>query len=418
MIVTLKKSVSLCTVILLAASCIACGGENGTLDGKNNEKKNTNKAIEVADFIKTAIEESRSLSTGGYSLGEDGSVYVGGYGGKHEPFAKTYAALDVDMIACNGPETEAFALKDGSVYYNDLKVLDGVTHMAYTTTNSSPSLRAIAGETVYLLSVNDAAMVSDYLREQNPEHYTDIGNNDILYCGPAYYQNQIKQLNEAQETMTGTIAWVGVEKADFLYVTTDGRVFVDNNYGSSVEYEGLEIYDWENVAMIDAAKVMLSPFGSAEREVMLTVAAIQGDGTVLACGEYAEEIESWGKLAYISMNEKLIAGLTPDGKVKLAGEDAAPALQEKVAAWPEMAAISVANSGNRIMAKDKEGNFYSMYYGNNSDFEFPVLHYVVLSPQDGIIEQSDDGGWTKVTKDGSVMSSWDVGMGWELRDND
>ena len=100
----------------------------------------------------------------------------------------------------------------------------------------------------------------------------------------------------------------------------------------------MESRNWENLVWVDSARY--EHRAATRNELTLTVAGIQADGTVVACGEYADEILSWGSLSYLSMSEGLIAGLTTDGHARLTGQ-MARVLADEVNTWTDIAGIKV-----------------------------------------------------------------------------
>lgn len=69
------------------------------------------------------------------------------------------------------------------------------------------------------------------------------------------------------------------------------------------------MFCWDNIALIDAAKVMLSDAKDSNTEAAADGSryTIRWDGSCRCA--YADEILSWGTLNYISMDDALIVGL-------------------------------------------------------------------------------------------------------------
>jgi len=132
------------------------------------------------------------------------------------------------------------------------------------------------------------------------------------------------------------------------------------------------------MVMIDAAKMSADKGQSAE----VAVAGIQADGTVMACGAYAEEIKGWGPLSYISMEGGLIAGLTPEGTLKLTGPYA-EYMEAAASDLKNIAAIEVGNTGGTVLlnAMDTEGNCYQLGWDSRWGNSDPKA----LSPADGCL---------------------------------
>ena len=207
----------------------------------------------------------------------------------------------------------------------------------------------------------------------------------------------------------GELIRISAEKSDFFVLNNTGKVFMDNNDGFSEEYIGLECFDWDNIALIDAAKVMLSDAKDSNTEAELTVAGIQSDGTVRAVGAYADEILSWGTLNYISMDDALIVGLTPDGYLKAAGQ-AAEFVASDLNQWSNIAGVKVGNvTGTTIVnAVDKDGTYYHLEY----DARWTENNLATVSVEKGC---SDSNGavWYRYCQDGTVLCSVGQNGAWE-----
>lgn len=198
--------------------------------------------------------------------------------------------------------------------------------------------------------------------------------------------------------VSGSLSALGVDKHDFFLLNGEGQVFLEG--GNGTDYTGMECFNWKDMAVIGAAKYMKEP--------SLTVAGIQRDGTVLACGDYAEEILSWGTLADLSMSDGMIVGLTKDGALKMTGQYA-EFMAAEVESWTNIAAVQVGSTSKIqaiINAVVIDGKFYHLEY----DSRWTELTIGVLNPAAGAEENS--ARWYRYAPDGAVSRTSDTGE-WE-----
>lgn len=415
----MKRWIITMTAAIMAFSLCACGNE------KNETPESTGREESVAETtddgvspsgsdgaqasadILNAIAESDKLTTGNYLLMEDGSIVVRGE--SYGSFAGDYAALqNVSKIADSSSEMELFALtEEGDLYYRQAKIVGNVTDVVYSTTNINQTAIFISEGKIYRVRVQNTSDVNANLRQQSPDTYIDVDGETVNY----YQLNRkFSNLNEEEPIYAdGGLIRISAEKSDFFVLNNTGKVFMDNNDGFSEEYIGLECFDWDNIALIDAAKVMLSDAKDSNTEAELTVAGIQSDGTVRAVGAYADEILSWGTLNYISMDDALIVGLTPDGHLKAAGQ-AAEFVASDLNQWSNIAGVKVGNvTGTTIVnAVDKDGTYYHLEY----DARWTENNLATVSVEKGC---SDSNGtvWYRYCQDGTVLCSVGQNGAWE-----
>ena len=407
----MKKHIRL-TAILLAAVLAGCGngnGNTGSTNGGNSESTNNGAgevSLEAPDYVKSAMDLSLRLTSGNYFLLEDGSIVT--IGKSYENFAGEYAALpNLKTIADSSSEMQLFALTEsGEVYYHDTKILDGVEDLVYSTTNTNQKAMAIAGDKIYCITVNPPEMVVDSLRQANPDTYFDVGNQVVNYYETTWTFTKLEPENATKAS--GNLAYINSDKSDFMVLNATGSVFMNDNSGNSEQYIGMECFDWEDLVMIDAVR-MLSDVTNREQGDEVTMAGILADGTVVACGAFADEIKSWGPLAYISMETGLIVGLTPEGTLKLAGP-CAEYMADDVADWKNIAAIEAGDIGGTIVinAMDTDGLCYQLAY----DSRWTENSLDILSPADGRLE-GDTDWWYKYCPDGSVYRTSGENGAWE-----
>ena len=116
---------------------------------------------------------------------------------------------------------------------------------------------------------------------------------------------------------TAGIFYTVMEKSYLGLVGTDGSVFIYDDWSKPLteSYPDYDTSSWDDVAVLG---ISLHFHENAKQS--FTIAGLKRDGSLIAMGDYAEEILSWGKLSYISMSGEYIVGLTPDGTLKLGGK--------------------------------------------------------------------------------------------------
>ena len=415
----MKKRLSIMLLCLLAAYALTgCGGGETGGAVQATEAPTAQPKVEIVDYVQTAMDAAARLSGSVYFVAEDGSVIVpSGYDNEYSDneFLPIYAALpNVRRIVASSSCSAVYALTDeGDVYFHDVKVAEGVTDFVYATTNSSESGIFISGDQACNIDVEDTEWVNPNLREMYPEKYMDVGGGKTIskYVWNPNFYNYAGESKEKLALEGVALSSVSVDKHDYLVLTESGRVFMDNNSGNSEEYETMEFFGWENMAVIDAAKRMGTGENRGNVET-LTVAGIQADGTVLACGDYAEEILSWGPLSYISMDDGLIVGLTKEGTLRVTGQDAEE-VAEFIGQWTGIVGVKVGNETDVkiINAVDAEGNFYYL----ETCFRWTTESADFISPEKGC---SGENYFYKYCPDGTVYEC-DPGIGeWVLFEND
>ena len=334
-------------------------------DGDDSGERADGGSLEASEAVKKAMDAADTLTTGEYFLLPDGSVVTRGE--TIDNFAGDYAALpDVKKIADSSSQMELLALTEGGdLYFHQTKLLSGIKDVVYSTTNVNQVAVCISDDTIYYVSVKDDT--ADYF--ESKYSFSDL-------------------TGEMTGVAEGSFASLGAEKRDFFLLNDEGRVYMDNSDGVSTEYVGMEFLDWENMAVIDAAKYRVG--GDAlDPEWELTVAGIQKDGTVKACGFYAEEILSWGSLNYITMDDGLILGLTPEGTLKVTGT-LAQYVKEDLASWTNLAGVKVGNHlTGTVVVNAVDGDGTSAEGGCKDDTSW----WYRYSP-DGTVSRSGGGnGW-------------------------
>lgn len=392
----MKRIASILLVLVMLFSLTACGGKDdstpsgdkpntgavsGNKDSKGDKKDEQKPAgpVEIVDHVKAAMEANRHLTTSNYLLAKDGTIIAT----REETNGKEaliYAKMpNVKKLCVSSSGSKVLALtEDNCLYRGETKIAENVTDVAYATTNSNEEGRILTG--------------------------SDTFRYDSMGMGSAPNNAYFVQWKAADEKVriSGTPAYIGVEKHDFIVITETGDIYLDS---SNEAYTGHEFFNWKNMAMADIARAV-DWNGNA---LSLTVAGIQADGTVVAAGDYAADILSWGELSYIAMNNTVIAGLKKDGTVKISGQDA-EGMQEIVAGWSNIVAIEAgygARFGNFVSAMDADGNFYYAVYYQNSYKSYTVsaadgvtgTYARKYTPDGKAFYTNGDGAWEEDTDD-------------------
>lgn len=386
------------TAAVLAAAAIIGGVLTGCQGGGAAGKPQGD--AKTVDYVKKAMEASDKLTPSTYFLTDDGSILSFGDTSWGD-FAKDYAPLaDKKKLAVSASGMTMFALTaSGDLYYRQNKVAEGVRDIVYSTTNVNENGRYIAGDKVYNIDTEDTWEVNASLREANPENYIDVSGGKTV--SRYVWNNSFVSTKTADRVLvSGNLTGLGVDKHDFLVLNQAGQVFLNDNSGT-ISYEGLECFTWDNMALIGSAKFV-------ESGKTLTVAGIQHDGTVKACGDYADEILSWGPLAYLSLSDGMIVGLTQDGKLKMTGQYAVH-MAETVESWTNITAVKVGSTAKIeaiVNAVDTDGNLYHLEY----DSRWTENVYDKLSPETG--RKENTRSWYKYAPDGKVYKTGEAGQ-WE-----
>lgn len=386
----MKRFASILLLLVMLFSLVACGSDakdnaaddpvSGVTDSSKPEKDNDSKPakdktpsgpLEVVDHVKAAMEASNHLTTSNYLLAKDGSVIV--MREYNDENALIYAKMPgVKKLCASASGSKLFALtEDNCLYQGETKLAENVTDVDYATTNSNEAGRLLIGSDIF--RHDSMGMRSSPVNEYFLQHKTD-GNVKI----------------------SGTPAYMCVDKHDFIVVTDTGEVYLD---ATNEVYIDHECFSWKNMAMADIARAM----SWDGKFLSLTIAGIQADGTVMASGDYAADILGWGELSYLAMGNTIIAGLKKDGTVVVTGQSA-EGMGEIVSGWSNIVAIEVgygARFGDFISAMDADGNFYYASYYQNSYQSYTVSPddgvtgtYACKYTPDGTLYYADEGAWS------------------------
>lgn len=330
-----NRLIAIVLAILTVFALAACGSSPnnvGGVDNKNDKGGKDDKAstVEISDAIKAAMEKNKHLTQANFFFVEDGTILTLG-GDSEKKYAGEYSKLTGVKQLIAGAGLSSFALTEsGELYCRDAKIAENVSMMAYCTTN---------------VNVEGFCVINNELRRV--DSYQHLQDNALNYMFKNY---------PSEDKLTGDIAFIEVDKHDFIVLNTEGKFFA---YWTSEEYSQLDYTSFEDLCIVDIAKKMKVMGGGVQS---LTVAGVKGDGTPVATGTYANDILSWGKLADLAMSDGIIVGLTEDGKVKMTG-DYAEKMKSIVEGWTNIVAIEVghATGGNIddiVTAIDSDGTFH------------------------------------------------------------
>ncbi len=383
---------------MAAAACLLAGCAGDAPAGSQGSTGTPQAETNIVDYVAAAIQAGDRLTSSTYFLAEDGSVLTCKEDSWGDFAADAATIANKKKLAVSASRMTVFALtQNGDLYYRKEKVAEGVEDIVYATTNVNEEGRFISGDKVYRVSCTDTGNVNASLRESAPDNYVDVSGGKTVTLFP-WNTNFLNLSSEKGTPVSGALTGLGVDKHDFFLLNGEGRVFLEA--GSGTDYTGMDCFGWKDMAVIGAAKYMEDP--------TLTVAGIQRDGTVLACGDYAEDILSWGPLADLSMSDGMIVGLTRDGALKMTGQYA-EFMADEVESWTNIAAVQVGSTSKIqaiVNAVGTDGKLYHLEY----DSRWTELTVGVLDPAAGAAENS--ARWYRYAPDGTVTRTSDTGE-WE-----
>lgn len=325
-------------------------------DGNISKSDDENKIIEIEtkEYIHSAIDKAKLIASDDMLLTENGDMFC-----KQIEDAYCYYDKDIKLARGNAIGWVIVATDDGKLYNDNTLIAENVN-------------------------------VKDILFRTNN---VGMDASIIMDDGSVYrYETDIDDKNRLINMQYDDVVVGCRNRNSSIHLTKDGTPIESDRWRDFVD-DG-----WENIVVMDCVQDEESLRN--ENEGIKTVAAIAGDGTVYAKGSYSDEILSWGELAYISMDEKLIAGLKKDGTLAFAGACAEHFYEYNLSG---VEAIRVYDE--RFIALTKEGYWLS-YIDNYSDltflssdtsksYEYNDNYYYVGS--DGVIKQFDNGKWVNST---------------------
>lgn len=341
-----------CLLILLMVFLLTGCGESGSA----GNSKSISSKIKVEDYVQNAIDYANMIGGSGLIMDEQGNFYVkDDYTSDKDRLAKLYSCYgkDIKQIrdwAAGAPENLLILTRDGDVYRNAELILKGknVKDMLWTTNNVNV----------------DAELL--------------LENGDFTGCNDSYVDEEHQR--KEGETIVAC-RW----RHNTISLDKKGNVDLSSTY-----WDNCEIKDWKNIVVM-ACTVN-------EDEETATIAGIAGDGTVYATGDYADEILSWGELAYITMDDQLIVGMKKDGTLKFAGEKA------NVYASVDIGPVKGVRAWRGYLCGITANGVFSSYYEYADTAEVSVTN----------AETGDGPFKMKMDKEGVIYKN--TGDGWEVTD--
>ncbi len=275
----LKKIISCAMLVMLCLNVAGCSGDSKEAGENTSAKKEKPITIETEEYIQSAIDKANLISGDSYMQMEDGFVFCQDVNNVY-----SYYGQDVKQIRENAANEVVAVMEDGSIYNNTTLVTDEYEIKSILWQTNNVNIDA------YLITENGHVLMYD------PNHYDTMTN---------YGNNLLTEVDELEDIVAGCRYRDGV-----IFVSKKGKAYGYTSGG----WEGCEIKNWKNVVVMACTQ--------NEDDGTKSIAAIAGDGKVYATGDYSEEILSWGELAYITMDEKLIVGLKKDGTLAFAGANA------------------------------------------------------------------------------------------------
>lgn len=312
--------------------------------------------MDVRSDILSAINATKRISGGDFAIASDGGYY---YRKSCENQAYAYYGKAVDGVyatASSDPFVLA-VLEDGSVYNGTTLIAKGAGIRDVCWKTHSTNIDA------YLLGKDGQLYYYDPYNEQNENEF---------------------ELEEGYKKITA-ICRAG---SYALFFGSDGQVYRPNIFmsGGSASWKNVDVRGWQEIVVAACAY--------AEDKDVYTIAGISADGVVHATGTYAEDILAMGDLSYITMfdDASLIVGLTPDGTLKFAGNNAD--------AYAELALEKVAGVkafDDKVWAVGTDGSIYSIDRANDIG-KLTVdatngSYYCFYMASDGTVYQNEDNIW-------------------------
>jgi len=367
----MQKNVSRLMVLILAFTLLA-GGVFSAI-------------AENADRIQAAIDAANTLSTFAYIL-PDGSLVANP---SAEEFTDTYTSIGKirKIEHTSHSDNPAVLTESGDLYVGNKLVAQNIQEVLY------PEMK-MSGYGVYFAEDNTVAEFdfdSDEVTVWPRLHdYQKFTRYDTETFEPIYFDGKV-----TFATCDDFYFWVLDEEGrPYCYGEVSGNLYkadiediytFDYDKFPELPFWSLELHNWNDLAVFAFA----ADEDLARNKEFFTYAGIKKDGTVVACGEHAEEILSWGPLVYLDGKDGNILGVTADGKVKLAGPDALAPVLDELNTWSNIVSAKLI-SGNStsynigVLAATDDGSFESRYFevwGSNN--EYSNVYGVSLSPEEG-----------------------------------
>ena len=300
------------------------------------------KKAEPLDYIQSAIDYANKIGGAGLIMDDEENFYISNAG----------KDLIISLYCCYGKEVSQIRQ---TVNWGDVRTFiltgDGDVYLDNFLLSSGKNITDMA------ISPNVGLARARFLMEN--------GNYIIHY--------DIYEIADNEHTVKSGGAVAAAQWDEFGIV-----LGADGNFNCDY-WEGCEIKDWKDVAVL--------AFKKNEATKKVTIAGISANGTVYATGEYAEDILSWGELAYISMDEQLIVGLKKDGTLAFTGE-----LGEACAAWETIGSVKGVRLRNgQIWAITEDDVLYGSY--DKYSVEIGSATFRFKMDKDGNIYKNENEEW-------------------------
>ena len=248
-------------------------------DGNENTEENIIVRPVAKDYIQSAIDYANKIGGEGLYIDDAGNVYVP-YNDSlwtdadSESLSLLYSCYGKDIKQVRQDNKELLILtNNGDVYHNTQLIIQDeyVTDILWDTEY----------DWAYCMYGNGNIMryLNDY---QTPDECENNKKPANIFCN--YH---------------GYINWANAE---------------DGNVELAYYWKNFDTSSWKDLVVMDCMTNI-----DTDKSC---IAGISADGKVYAAGDYADEILSWGELAYITMDENIIVGMKKDGYLAFAGEDA------------------------------------------------------------------------------------------------
>lgn len=275
----MMQTMLLTVIMVFMVGCSASTEEQTTGNASNTQSDKVEKEDkdtvtlerpQAADYIQSAIDYANMIAGEGLVMSEEGEFYA--LRGDTDDLVALYSSFgkEIKQLRRWGSNNYLLLTEDGDVYYNSRLIVSGknVVDILWKTNN--------VGVNAILLLEN-----GNYIRFSSESGVSD---------------------SEREANAIVAARW----REDLITLGADG------NYECGGRWAKCEIKDWKNTVVLEVT--------ANEEKDTATIAGIAADGTVYATGDYAEDILSWGELAYISMDDRLIVGLKKDGTLAFTGE--------------------------------------------------------------------------------------------------
>lgn len=314
------------------------------LEEKSNLGSKPIKKPEAMDYIQSAIDYANRIAGAGLFMDTEGNFYVCG-DGYTDQLVALYSCYgkDVKQIRRWGRDILSILTENGDVYHNTQLVSEGknVTDVLWKTNN-------VGVNAVFLLGNGN---------------YINYGNN---------YEMKTTEHSADKEAIVAC-RW----REDLMTLDREG------NYECSGEWENCEVKGWKDIVVLART--------ANEETKSATIAGISADGTVYATGTFAEDILSWGELAYISMDDELIVALKKNGTLVFSGEKGA-----MYSALDTIENVKGVRLWRGVLWAITDEGMVSSSYGHTSKPEIKSVKFELKMDKEGNIYQNtkaDDGVW-------------------------